>query len=278
MSQPAVSQWLSDIEHALGVTLYIRGRRLKPTPYAEVLIKHAKVMLGESSRMHEEISAMQKGSSGIVRIGTLLVGSSKLLPSSLIRLMADAPDLQFSVIEDLNVNLVTRFDNNELDIIIGRIDFLMTTSKYFHEVLLDDKHCVFCGPNHLLAKKRKPTWKDTLSYPWILPPSATPLRQNIEMNFAANELGYPTPWLESTSITLNMSLMRQSDCLAIGSATATNFYKTFGIIQTLPLTLSYLSNSIGMMWRDKTPSPQVQIALDALRAQASLISSGTRKI
>lgn len=159
MSQPAVSQWLNDIENALGVTLYTRGRRLKPTPYAEVLIKHAKVMLGESSRMHEEITAMQKGSSGIVRIGTLLVGSTKLLPVTLMRLMTESPDLQFSVIEDLNVNLVTRFENNELDIIIGRIDFLMLTSKYFHEVLLDEKHCVICGCNHPLTKKENPHGK-----------------------------------------------------------------------------------------------------------------------
>lgn len=273
MSQPAVSQWLSDIEHALGVTLYTRGRRLKPTPYAEVLIKHAKVMLGESSRLHEEITAMQKGSSGIVRIGTLLVGSAKLLPSTLMRLRTESPNLQFSVIEDLNVNLVTRFENNEIDLIIGRIDFLMLTSKYFHEVLLDEKHCVFCGPNHPLTKQNIPTWKDTLNYPWILPPSDTPLRQSIEMNFAANELTYPTPWVESTSITLNMALMRQSDCLAIGSQTATQLYKGFGMIQTLPLTLTYLSNSIGVMWRDQTPSPQVQIALDAFRRQANVIRS-----
>ena len=271
MSQPAVSQWLNDIENALGVTLYTRGRRLKPTPYAEVLIKHAKVLLGESSRMHEEILAMQKGSSGIVRIGTLLVGSTKLLPATLMRLMKESPNLQFSLIEDLNVNLVTRFENNALDIIIGRIDFLTLTSKYFHEVLLDDQHCVFCGPDHPLTKKRKPTWKDTLSYPWILPPSDTPLRQSIEMNFAAHELSYPGPWVESTSISLNMALMRQSDCLAISSTTATQFYKSFGIIKTLPLTLTYLSNSVGMMWRDQTPSPQVQIALEALRAQAKVI-------
>ncbi len=271
MSQPAVSQWLNDIENALGVTLYTRGRRLKPTPYAEVLIKHAKVLLGESSRMHEEILAMQKGSSGIVRIGTLLVGSTKLLPATLMRLMKESPNLQFSLIEDLNVNLVTRFENNELDIIIGRIDFLTLTSKYFHEVLLDDQHCVFCGPDHPLTKKRKPTWKDTLSYPWILPPSDTPLRQSIEMNFAAHELSYPGPWVESTSISLNMALMRQSDCLAISSTTATQFYKSFGIIKTLPLTLTYLSNSVGMMWRDQTPSPQVQIALEALRTQAKVI-------
>lgn len=273
MSQPAVSQWLSDIESAIGVTLYTRGRRLKPTPYADILIKHAHVMLGESSRMHEEISAMQKGSSGIVRIGTLLVGATKILPATLLSLMAEHPNLQFSVIEDLNVNLVTRFENNELDIIIGRIDFLMLTSKYFHEVLLDDQHCVFCGPNHPLTKKRKPTWKDTLNFPWILPPSDTPLRQAIEMNFAANELAYPTPWVESTSITANMSLMRQSNCLAISSTTAARHYESFGIIQTLPLVLSYLSNSIGMMWRDKTPSPQVQMVLDALRKQTKIIRS-----
>ena len=270
MSQPAISQWLSDIENALGITLYTRGRRLKPTPYAEVLIKHAQIMLGESSRMHEEIAAMQKGASGIVRIGTLLVGATKLLPATLLSLMTDSPNLQFSVIEDLNVNLVSRFENNELDIIIGRIDFLMLTSKYFHEVLLDDQHCVFCGPNHPLAKKRKPTWKDTLNFPWILPPPGTPLRQIIEMNFAANELTYPAPWMESTSITANMALMRKSDCLAISSITAVNFYESFGIIKALPLNLSNLSNSIGMMWRDKTPSPQIQIVLDTLRVQANI--------
>jgi DNA-binding transcriptional LysR family regulator len=270
MSQPAVSQWLGDIESALGVTLYVRGRRLRPTPYAEILIRHAQVMLGESRRLHEEITALQSGSVGIVRIGTLLVTAAGLIPEAMLQLKKDAPELQMTVVEDININLLARFERNELDIVVGRLDAGMLAAGYKCEPLLEDRFCVICGPDHPLTKKRKPNWQDAQRFPWILPPSGTPLRQSIETTFAASGLPCPSPWVESTSITTNMALMRQSHCLAISSATAANYYQSFGIIRALPMALTNQSSPVGMMWREESQSPKIGLVLKTLRNCAGM--------
>ncbi|MBU1359626.1 MAG: LysR family transcriptional regulator, partial [Gammaproteobacteria bacterium] len=44
VSQPAVSQWLAEIESALGVPLFVRGRQIQPSPYLPVALRHARRM------------------------------------------------------------------------------------------------------------------------------------------------------------------------------------------------------------------------------------------
>lgn len=93
MSQPAVSKWLADIEAAIGVTLFVRGRRLQATPYGKALVHHAVRMLEEARTMHEAVGALHQGSSGIVRIGAMAVAAPVLLPHALSMLRQERPGL-----------------------------------------------------------------------------------------------------------------------------------------------------------------------------------------
>lgn len=272
MSQPAVSKWLLDIEAALGVRLFVRGRRLRPTAYGEALIRHAERILGEARRMHEEIEAVHDGASGILRIGTMAVGAPVLLPCAIHRLRSKDSALRIVLIEDIAVGLWPRFERNELDLIVGRLDEHPHGSEYPAEPLYVDPYCVIAGPQHPLAQKRKPTWAEAARYPWVLPPAQTPLRRAIGATFASMGLPLPRPWLESVSFTANQVILRESVCLGISSRSVARHYESMGVLKALPLNLTSDISSLSMVWRDAKPSPIVARALDALRAVARELS------
>lgn len=272
MSQPAVSKWLADIESALGVPLFVRGRRLRPTVYAEALVRHAEQMLGEARRMHEEVEAIHEGASGILRIGAMAVAAPVLLPRAIHRLRLTESGLRIVLIEDIAVGLWPRLERNELDVIVGRLEEHGHATGYSTESLYVDTYCVIAGPQHPLALARKPTWERAARYPWVLPPASTPLRGAVDATFLSRGLPVPRPWLESVSFTANQVILRESECLGISSRSVARHYQSMGVLKALPLDLTSGIRPLSMVWRDPDPSPTIRRALEALRAVARELS------
>jgi DNA-binding transcriptional LysR family regulator len=81
ITQPAVSQWLADIEAAAGARLFERGRRLRPTPFAAPILAHAERVLQDARRTLAEVQAIRSGGSGRVRIGAMPVATAALVPA-----------------------------------------------------------------------------------------------------------------------------------------------------------------------------------------------------
>lgn len=122
ISQPAVSQWLADIEAAAGGALFVRGQRLKPTPLAAPLLAHAARVLNDAQRTLAELAAIQAGGTGRVRIGTMQVGAAALVPAVVLRLHQVAPGIGLTLLEDVTAGLWARFERNELDLLVTRLD------------------------------------------------------------------------------------------------------------------------------------------------------------
>jgi DNA-binding transcriptional LysR family regulator len=268
MSQPAVSQWLADIEAALGVPLFLRGRRLRPTPYADAVLRHAERTLGDTQRLQQEIAAIRGGAVGLVRIGTMMAGASGLLPSVVRRIRRDDSMVRMVVVEDIAAGLWSRFERNEIDLILGRLDEHALGSAYMREALYQDPYRVICGPQHLLARRRRLTWADTMRFPWIMPPSPTRLRQAIEATFTKQGLALPEVWLDSVSFTTNQVLLQETECLSVLSHSAARYYKSLKLLQELPLELTVNIGDVGMVWSDPRPGPALLRVLDALREES----------
>ncbi len=268
VSQPAASKWLLDIEAALGVPLFVRGRRLRPTPYGEALLAHAERMLGEARRMHEEMGAIHEGSSGLLRIGIMGIAAPVLMPRVLRRLREVHSALRIVLVEDIAVGLWSRFERNELDLIVGRLGEHPPGTGFPAEPLYGDRYRVIAGPQHPLAGQEAVAWEDTVRFPWILPPAQTPLRHTIDAHFTSRGLWAPQPWIESTSITLNQVLLRASECLAVSSHSIALHYESLGVLNALALGLDSSASSVSVVWRELRPSPVIARTLEMLREVA----------
>src|SRR3979490_3460918 len=62
LTQPAASKFLTGLEDALGVALFTRhARGVEPTPYGEILVRHARGALAELRQAHQEVPASRRG-------------------------------------------------------------------------------------------------------------------------------------------------------------------------------------------------------------------------
>lgn len=263
-SQPAVSQWIAEVESAIGVPLFVRGRQLRPTPHLPTVLRHARRMVADSQQLALELQAISDGLGDRVRVGTMLAASAGLLPKALVRLRAGGEPLRVSVVEDIAQGLWERFERRELDLIVGRLDERVHAPNVTSEPLYDDPHCIVAGPTHPLLGTR-PTWKRAAAHPWILPPAGTRLRAAIDATFVDQGLPPPTPWVESVSSTLNQWLMRETDCLGVLSGGAARRYAGQKLLRVLTLRLKYDVGPIGMAWDAREPGPALQRLLQALR-------------
>lgn len=263
ISQPAVSQWLADIEAAAGGALFVRGQRLKPTPLAAPLLAHAARVLNDAQRTLAELAAIQAGGTGRVRIGTMQVGAAALVPAVVLHLHQVAPGIGLTLLEDVTAGLWARFERNELDLLVTRLDSQALASGLPQRRLFADRHRVVCAPSHPLARRRRLGWADVTRYPWLLPSPGTPLRGAVDATFANAGLAPPQPLAESISAMANGVLLSKSSALALMSSTVAAHMVRQGLVVALPLALSPDVGDVGLVWREARPGPALAAVLQA---------------
>lgn len=273
ITQPAVSQWLADIEAAAGVRLFERGRRLRATPLAAPILAHAERVLQDARRALAEVQALRSGGVGRVRIGAMSVATAALVPAAVLRLRERAPGIEVSLVQDIAAALWAPFERDELDLLVTRLDARALASGLPQRRLFEDRHRVVCARHHPLAKRRRVSWRDASRYPWLMPPAGTPLHEALSATFAAAGVPPPPVLLTSTSMGANARLLQDSDALGVQSGAVAADSVAQGLLVALPLTLVHDTGDVGLVWHDATPGPVMAAVVQAfVDADAALRS------
>jgi len=273
LTQPAVSQQLAEIESALGVPLFERGRGLRPTPFGQATLRWAAETMAGARRLDAELQALREGGTGRVRLGVMLVAALELVPRTVSRLAVEDPGLRLVVHEDILQGLLPRLTDGDLDLFVGRIDDRVRSAGLPHATLVEDRHCVAARVDHPLTRRRHLSWADTLTYPWVMPPDETALRRAVVSTFASEGLAAPLPRVESSSLAATQAILRGSDCLGLMSGTAGRIAHGDGLLSTLGLTLAGGDAPVGVVWRHAQPAPAVARVVQALRTEGALLNS-----
>src|SRR5271167_1443571 len=150
LSQPAMSKALNRLRHLLDDRLFeLRDGRMEPTPRALKLAGPIHGALCDISRTLKPPTAFEPGeAAGVVRIATIDLHQSTLLPTLVARLRRDAPglDLHFQPIE--RHRLHDQLATGELDLAIAPI--LAGTPDLRAEPLWNDRLVTLIGANNPL--------------------------------------------------------------------------------------------------------------------------------
>lgn len=267
VTQPAVSQWLADIEAAVGDRLFERGQRLKRTPFAAPILAHAERALQDAARAMTELDAIRAGGQALVRVGTMQVAAASLLPAVIVRLHEHSPGIVLTLVEDIAAGLWARFERNELDVLITRLDAKTLRSGYPQRRLFADRHRVVCGPQHPLAQRKRVLLRDALHYPWLMPPAGTTLHEAVSATFAAAGLPLPQTLITSVSSVANIALMRATNALGLQSGALAALHHAQHTLVSLPVSLTHDIGDVGVVWRDTRPEPALKAVLDTIIQQ-----------
>lgn len=267
LTQPALSRIIKKLEEDIGALLFERhSKGMLLTDVGQALLPYANSLLLESNAAKEEIGAMLGLAKGTVRVATINSVSGSILPWVIDNFSKKFPNHQVQVIEDVWDRVANALVNNHVDLAFGvyaqDIDGLSAVT----DCCWEDRSFLVASASHPLHKKRPIKLVDTMKERWVAAPRGTPPFQSLKSVFARHELELPNIVVETRSITLMKSLVKQSSFLSWMPKAMFVSEQQAGLIKALDIpnttntfTLTAYRRSAGIL-----PKPAVKL-LDELR-------------
>ncbi len=158
VSQPALSAQLAQVERALGLVLFERGRggALLTRQGRDILPRLQELLLdaADAARAARDLAAPGRGS---LRLGVLPTISPYLLPRASAGLRRDLPDLSIRWVEEKTADLLARLTSGDLDGALLALEAdLGDSASLSREVLFRDPFVLAAPASHPLAKEKGP--------------------------------------------------------------------------------------------------------------------------
>src|SRR5215510_16377577 len=217
VSQPAVSDAIANLEAALAVRLLDRSPQgVKPTIYADALLKRGDVIFDELRQGIRDIEFLANPKVGEVHVGcseTLMTG---FLPAVIECLSRRYPEI---VVHAVNVQPSAteyrQLRDREVDLMLGRIFEPVSHDEVHTEILFEDRYLVVAGAASQWARRRKITLAELVNEPWIDMPQTSIFGSLLTAAFFAHGLPAPRKSVVSFSHHLRNELLATGRFLTI---------------------------------------------------------------
>ena len=266
LSQPAISSTLKVLESGCGRTLFERTPRgLLPTRASLDILFPVRRALNELRHIDTDISALQGKLQGVVQVGALPLGRTRILPEAIVRLMREHPGIQVITNESPFDLLATELRAGDVDFIFGALRSTAYASDLSGEALLTEEMVVLARRGHPLYSKST-VQTELADAQWVLPRAGSPARHMLDDCFTAFGIAPPRPMVESGDMAIIRGLLLRSDMLAAVSAHQLEPEIASGELCILPLELRHTSRAIGLTSRTASlHSPVAKALMDVIR-------------
>jgi DNA-binding transcriptional LysR family regulator len=160
VSPPALSIAISELERALGVSLFDRtSRRVRTSEAGARFTESAQRVLADIDRMLLEIGDVAAARRGTVTIACVASIASRILPPSLLRMAKSYPEIDVRLIDDFGAQVVAAVKDRHAD-------FGLTTAPaepsgdLAYEPIHDDPLYLAFPKGHRLTGRRVVCWSD----------------------------------------------------------------------------------------------------------------------
>ena len=159
LSQPALSRRIQGLEARLGTHLLERStRHVAPTAAGRKLEPIARRMLDEFDSSLLSLSGIGERQSGQITIASIPSAATFLLPRVIKQFNRRYPLIRVRVLDRSPQEALECVMLGEVEFGINMIGSTETEVTFSH--LLDDPYVFVCHHDHLLARKRKVSWRD----------------------------------------------------------------------------------------------------------------------
>jgi len=267
-TQPAATALLQQLEQALNVTLFERhSRGMRPTPYGEVMIRYARGVLHDFEHAEDEITALERGAAGLVRVGSVMGPVPTLLKHSVSQFKASNPRVRLSILVDTSDLLIPGLVRGDLDVVLGRLPDQFENGDLDVELFENgEPMSVVARPGHALFDAKSIDIADLVDLTWILHPSGSPMRRRVEAALQVASLTKALDIIETASILAATALIEGTDMISVVPRDVAQHYANYGLIRIVPVELPIPMANLGIITRKtKDPSPAAKGFLTCLR-------------
>lgn len=163
----AASARIKALEESLGVLLLERSSRgVTLTPAGEIFLARAMAMLKETATLRDELTHLQRGASGMIRLQANTNAINEFLPSLLAGFLALHPRVDIQMHEHTSSDIVHAVDSGEAD--LGIIAGPVSTRELESYAFRHDRLVVVTAREHrLLARGASLRFCQLLDYEFI---------------------------------------------------------------------------------------------------------------
>ena len=266
ITQPGLSKSMHRLQRELGTRLYQRrGRGIELTESGRALLRHVKLIETQLADARSEMMGIAGGKLGHARIGAGPSWLSRHLPESIARVMAQNPNVRFTVDTGFPDRLIGRLRLGELDVVVGALPDNRVDPDLRFMRLSSDVIRVVARKEHPLVRKRDRTLADYAAQRWILPGRQELVRQRLA--HALMLAGFPEPMLavETDSLSLELATLRMTDCLGLTTTQILTQEEAQGIVALDHEALQFRREAGIVSRRHADVSPSVKLVIAELR-------------
>lgn len=275
ISQPAVHQALTQLEHMAGLPLFLRARKgLRLTEAGEATLKAFKLAWAELQQAGDELAARRGVVQGRLVIGTLPFSTGHLLSVAVDYVLQSHPGLAITIVDGTYEALLRQLREADIDLVVGALRPALPGPDLQQETLFLDRLAVVARAAHPLAQRQRLGWKDLHGAAWIMPMPNTPAQVAFEQALKVAGIPIPADALRVNSALMMQALLARSDRLALMSPRHLQDEIRAGLFMELPVPVQHEPRMIGLVRRSTyLPTPAALAILDALRGVARQIVS-----
>jgi DNA-binding transcriptional LysR family regulator len=162
----AASTRIRNMEETLGVALLTRGRQgVTPTQAGRTLLAHARAILRQAERLHEDLGAYAGGLAGQIRVLSNTNALTEFLPEALGSFLSTHPNVSIDLEERLSDEIVGLIAEGVADIgiVAGTVDARTLETFPFRR----DRFVLVVAREHALARRAKIGFEEVLDRDFV---------------------------------------------------------------------------------------------------------------
>jgi DNA-binding transcriptional LysR family regulator len=189
---------------------------------------------------------------------------------AVVRMKRQYPGILASVEMGPSKELVRKLLQGDLDMVVGRVlDCTRADDLVYEPLATDEPHAVIASAQHPLAGRKDLQLEHLIEQPWILPPPGSLVRDKLTDMFVQHGLSRPTNIIETDSLPVITSLLRQSNMVVALPEEAVYSCCKAGVLTVLVRNLPLSMGAFGLITRRHHKlSPGAQVMLSILREEA----------
>ena len=269
-SQPNISKSITDLEHALGVSLLDRSRRgVEPTEYGRALLDCGASVFDELRQGVKNIEFLADPEAGVVKIGCIPPLAASFVSAVVDRLSRRYPRITFQLSNMGTDSLHSDLHERNIDLLIARKLGSSADEREEFDFLFDDPYVVVAGAQHPWVGRRRIEPGDLAEGLWVLPPPESPPGLIVSEAFRAAGVPYPRVTVVAVTPQVRMSLLATGRFLTIFSTSALRFPTKHPALKVLPVKLPLARPAIGIVTlKNRSLSPVAKLFIEYARKVA----------
>jgi DNA-binding transcriptional LysR family regulator len=277
IARPTLHRAARSLERVSGAQLFERTSfGIRATRDGERLARCAQLAFSELDQARAEVAALSGAEAGRTVIGVMPLARAFLVPTAVLAFADRYPQHTVALLDGAYEGLLAALRTGVADVLVGALRDPPPAADVVEEPLFDDPLAIVVRAGHPLAKRRRPTVRAMVRYPWIAPRAGSPLRKQFDALFAVGGCPIPTGLIECNSLVAARALLQHSNRMILLSAHQVEAELAAGQLTTLPHPAGRVVRRIGLtLRRDWRPTEAQGVLLQLLRGAAAKLACST---